>query len=398
MFQNLDSDCSVQLRCRCLLAAAVMLLGQATIWAGGRGCLCDTLLQKLDPVKIPQSLRLSKPFPELIAAHQIGTRSISALAFIDDGANLAVAEHGPDQRGGEAGRVVILDLKGSTPRIGATLKATSDTIGAFAVAPDGEFFVTGGIRWDRTLAVWSGDEPKHEPTWKSQQTTSWWFKTLQFSNDGKRLASATSDSSGPVQLWSVNAEPRTLDAHEILPGPAGGLSAVAFSPDGRFLAAGLGSGHGHSNDGRLLIWDVSRAPAALVSEGNIVSARAPQSYDVTAIVFSRDGKRLITADQQGMLRTWSLHANGHFEPLRVIAAHGSRGGGIQSLAITLNDCVISSGYDGIVNLWNVETGGNVRRWDFGQENSTVLAVAPSLRHVAVGLANGAVYILQLDTQ
>jgi WD40 repeat protein len=173
------------------------------------------------------------------------------------------------------------------------------------------------------------------------------------------------------------------------------LSAVTFSPDGRFLAAGLGSGHLHPNDGRLLVWDISRTPAKLVSEASVVAKEAKESYDVTGVVSSRDGKTLISADQHGVLRTWSVDEHGHIAAKQTIQAHRERGG-IQSLALFLDNCVVSSGYDGFVNVWDVKTGKALRHWSFGHGAATVLTVAPSRKHLAVGLSNGAVYILRLE--
>ena len=101
---------------------------------------------------------------------------------------------------------------------------------------------------------------------------------LAFAPVGHVLATAGDD----ITLWDTAdpATPRPLDHLTETPadGLATGASAVAFSPDGRLLAAAF-------DDERVQLWDVSHPDAAR-------DLGSPMKIATTEIVFSPDGKTL----------------------------------------------------------------------------------------------------------
>jgi WD40 repeat protein len=95
---------------------------------------------------------------------------------------------------------------------------------------------------------------------------------------------------GPVQLWDIASDPPTLRA--TMTGPAGLIESVAFSPDGRYVAAG-------SDDTRAWLWDVENPQAPgrpLTGHGNYVYF----------VAFSPDGRTLATASVDNTGRLWDV--------------------------------------------------------------------------------------------
>ncbi|MDQ3918994.1 MAG: caspase family protein, partial [Acidobacteriota bacterium] len=124
---------------------------------------------------------------------------------------------------------------------------------------------------------------------------------MRFSPDGRLLATYSGMFSGQVKLWdtATGRELRTLAADtggaEFV---SGGVRSVAFSRDGRLVAAG-------SDDGSTKVWDVSTGRELYKLGGD---NRGTGQNGVYGIVFSPDDQRLVTLG--GMVpagaRVWDL--------------------------------------------------------------------------------------------
>ncbi len=108
---------------------------------------------------------------------------------------------------------------------------------------------------------------------------------LAFSPDGRFLASA--DETGVVRVWEV-ARRRELGR---LAGHAGPVRAIAWSPDGTTLVSG-------GDDKTIRLWDVRRFAADDVLRGHTSAVRL--------LAFSPDGRRLASGQQYSEVRVWDV--------------------------------------------------------------------------------------------
>lgn len=95
-----------------------------------------------------------------------------------------------------------------------------------------------------------------------------------------------------------------------LTGPTSPIQALAFSPDGRYIAAGCGDWNG-TKPGEVLVWDINGSP-----ESHHQPIR-DRNYTGTiyALAFHPDGKRLASAGTDYTIRIWEWAANPTGEPV-----------------------------------------------------------------------------------
>ncbi len=130
--------------------------------------------------------------------------------------------------------------------------------------------------------------------------------------DGGTLAIGQSDTARIENNKIVLLDPVTDQRLSALPTQRKGLAALAFSADGRYLAAGF--------NGLVQVWDVRSR--------ELVKSIAGFERAVTCLTFSADGRALAGGTQDGQVWVWSV-ATG--KPVQLIEV-GSRG--IRSIAFS----------------------------------------------------------------
>jgi transcriptional regulator with XRE-family HTH domain len=205
---------------------------------------------------------------------------------------------------------------------------------------------------------------------------------VAFSPDGKLLAAA--DADGYVQLWS----PATRQAVGALltdAGPRGGVNGVAFSPDGKLLAAA-------DADGTVRVWSLATGQVP----------RAPRvTFTVTGgvngVAFSPVGKLLATADADGTLRLWNP-ATG--QPVGA-PLQADIGYGVNGVAFSPDGKLLAAAYgDRRVRLWNPATGqavGNLLTDTSPGGGVNGVAFSPVGKLLATADADGTVRVWSLAT-
>jgi RNA polymerase sigma factor (sigma-70 family) len=150
-----------------------------------------------------------------------------------------------------------------------------------ALSPDGQLVaVAGGFGGPvRLLKAGSGYDVQQLVGAASM------VEVVAFSPDGRTLAAA--GQGDEVLLWEVaSGRPRRR-----LRGSKAGLLTLAFSADGRLLAAG-------GRDGRVVVWDLAPGKASARFEGH--------NGWVTCLAFAPDGKTLASGSDDTTALVWGL--------------------------------------------------------------------------------------------
>jgi WD40 repeat protein len=281
-----------------------------------------------------------------------GRSAVVGVAVRPDGKRVAV--------GTADGFLTVLSLDDGKPAVVAAVSAHGAGCPAVSYHPDGGKLATGG--GDGVVRVWAapdaggptpvarldpppparaGGSPAPPPA----------VSGVAYSPDGKRIAAVGADRL--VRLWEpTGGEVRSLR------GPTDWVTAVAFAPDGRTVYAA-----GADAAVRAFIL----APAAV---GGPVGHGRP----VRAVAVSPDGKLLATAADDRTVKVWELATGGERNTFPAGSAVGAVG--------FADGQVVAAGDDGKVHWWNLGDGKEVRGVAAGGRPVTLAVAADGAAVVA----------------
>ena len=225
------------------------------------------------------------------------------------------------------------------------------------ISPDGRLLAVG--LKEQGIQLW--DARKLTPVGAPLLATDGEVKTLAFSPDGRTLAAVTADPDGRLTLWDVGSRSRL---HEPLyAGYPGIVLAVGFSPDGARLATA-------SSDLGLRFWD----PAT--GESLAVPGFVGTDNDVA---FSADSALIASARYSGGAEVWDA-ATG----TSIATFDGAPGNEDSSVALSPDGHFLAvGGFGRVVRLWDVRTGKLVHELDQGGNGAFTLEFTPDGRTLAI---------------
>ena len=281
-----------------------------------------------------------------------------------------------------------------------TFEGQRDWTWHIAYSPDSR--VLASASKDGTVMLWEAETHRRVAVLEHPL----WVNSVAFSPDGRALATGSDD--GLVRLW--NAETGQLIA--TLRGHADVVESVAFSPRGGLLVSGGKKGElifwdpsaheelarfyadeskliwvvAFSPDGRLLAaaekhqkhWETPKAPAIKiwdVASRQLVARLEGHTADLRALAFSSGGKTLVSGGEDRTLRLWDME---RFEQRAVVKTHG-----VVTLAVS-NDGrrIVSGGSDATIKIWDFAAAAELCTLNPPAE-PTAVAFSPDDRFLAV---------------
>jgi WD40 repeat protein len=216
-------------------------------------------------------------------------------------------------------------------RVRHTLPA-DQVVRALAMSPDGALLASGGD--DPAVHLWETASGKLKTKLPGHTD---WVLCLTFSPDGKHLASAGYD--GVVRLWDPAGGKKVRDLKaEGKPAPNAAPEPViywslAFSPDGKELAAGTAAGVIH---------------VFSAADGKLLRALTGHTSAVTGLQFHPAGAVLASASRDRTLRLWNP-TNGQM--LKALEGHTAW---VQDVTFVAQGTRLASvGADRTVRLWDL---------------------------------------------
>jgi WD40 repeat protein len=277
--------------------------------------------------------------------------------------------------------------------------------------------------------------PRPVRTFSAQETSSLYAAVVAFSPDGKTLATGDA-ASGRIKLWDVATGHliATLTGSGLDPADSGffsdaGIDSLAFSPDGKTLAAaegysGSGSGYisllnvatRHQTGALTLqygcIGSVAFSPdgKTLAASGNgcidlwIIATRqqiATLAAVALSVAFSPDSKTLAATDGYGDISLWNVATGHHKATLTHSSTSYDSYQGADTVAFSPDGKIVASADGDGANLWDVTTGRLIARLASGavHNSGAPVAFSPDGKTLAaVGNGNGGIGLWNVATR
>lgn len=271
---------------------------------------------------------------------------------------------------------------------------SDNPVNSIAVSPDGRHIASGGddgrIRiWDvgtrklvmsilldtssvtATSVVDTSETFITDDVWASDLNPGNMVYSVAYSPDGKIIAAGSSDRA--VRLWDARTGKLLRPPFE---GHTSFVKSVAFSPDGsRIVSCGNES---------IRIWDVRTGRTVRVFE-------EPKSC-FASVSFFPDGKKIVTAGS--IVQVWDIESGRRTD----MRTYDDASETVYSVAVSPDGSLIASGHNSVFLLWDARTGRQLPFSYKGQSQEiSSIAFSPDGTKVAAASRDGCIRIWGVDS-
>jgi WD40 repeat protein len=247
-------------------------------------------------------------------------------------------------------------------------------LNAVAVSPDGSLLAAANESGQ--VQIWNlrTGQPVGAPFPARPQFADNYLQDVAFSPNGKLLA--TIGYSDGVRLWNVATH--TEVGRPLIGNTESFLGAVAFSPDGRLLAAGY--------QGQVTIWNVATGQPV----GTPIDARPGA---VISLAFGPGGGTLALSNDEGFVQRWSVASHRRLNNLKTPEIDANQ----VLFSPDGRDMAVASD-TGAVYLWNLAKGRPAGTLTGDPQPVKAIAFSPDGRTLATGDAQGVIRLWNLRTR
>ena len=156
-----------------------------------------------------------------------------------------------------------------------------------------------------------------------------WIWAIAFSPDGQYLASGSADTT--IKIWNI----KTGECNLNLDCSLNKVMSIAFHPNSRMLASG---------DGELIkLWNLKT--------GELIQTFAGHNGTVLSLVFDWQGNTIVSSGIDSTIKIWEVDTA---RCIRVLSGHETS---VRAIELTPDGRTLVSGStDGTIRLWDLETG------------------------------------------
>ncbi|MDZ8055878.1 MAG: NB-ARC domain-containing protein [Aulosira sp. ZfuVER01] len=198
-----------------------------------------------------------------------------------------------------------------------------------------------------------------------------WVSAVALSPDGKYVISGSHDNTLKVWNWETGEQLQTFTGH------SDWVHAVAFTLDGKYVISG-------SLDKTIKVWNWET--------GEKLRTLAGHSYPVNVVAITPDNKYVISGSSDNTLKVWNWETG---EQLRTLEGHRDW---VNALAITSDGkYAISASRDNTLKVWNWKTGEQLRTLEGHTWSVNAVAITSDNKYVVSASGDSTLKVWNWET-